>query len=111
MSVGPISSSSLGALSSPGSIGGIGVSTDVGRAVSGTGRGAVPGIDFGGALADVSTSLDAADQLATQVATGQIENIHEYTAAATKAQLGVELTVAFQRRAIEAFQEIMRIQI
>lgn len=68
-------------------------------------------VDFGQALSSVGESLEAASALGQQVATGEITDIHQFTAAAAKAQLGVELTVAFRNRAVESFQEIMRMQV
>lgn len=52
-----------------------------------------------------------ADGMATGVATGSVENVHDFTTAASKAQLGVELTVALRNRAVEAYHEIMRMQV
>lgn len=61
---------------------------------------------------DAVQQLEAhADTLATQVATGQIQDISQFMVATTKANLAVELTVAVRNRAIEAYQEIMRMQV
>ncbi len=69
------------------------------------------GSGFAGALSDVSKLTGAADSLAEGVATGTLTDVHQFTAAAAKAQLGVELTVALRNRAVEAYQEIMRMQV
>jgi flagellar hook-basal body complex protein FliE len=45
------------------------------------------------------------------VSTGQLRNIQAFTTAAAKAELAVDLTVAVRNRAIEAYQEIMRMQL
>lgn len=66
---------------------------------------------FAESLANVTNLTANADTLAGQVATGQLTDIHQFTAAAAKAQLGVELTVAVRNRAVEAYQEIMRMQV
>jgi flagellar hook-basal body complex protein FliE len=66
---------------------------------------------FAESLANVSNLTGTADNLAEGVATGQLTDIHQFTAAAAKAQLGVELTVAVRNRAVEAYQEIMRMQV
>jgi flagellar hook-basal body complex protein FliE len=59
----------------------------------------------------VQASLDNADKLANQLATGELTDIHTYMAAATKAELAVQMTVAIRDKAVEAYQEIMRMQV
>ena len=66
---------------------------------------------FADSLSSVSNLTSNTDALAQQLATGQLTDIHQFTAAAAKAQLGVELTVAVRNRAVEAYQEIMRMQV
>jgi flagellar hook-basal body complex protein FliE len=66
---------------------------------------------FAESLQKVSDLTGSADSLAEGVATGQLTDVHQFTAAAAKAQLGVELTVAVRNRAVEAYQEIMRMQV
>ena len=68
-------------------------------------------INFSDALAKVQDSLDSADQLSQQLATGQLTDVHDFTVAANKAQLAVQLTVQLRNQALGAFQEIMRMQI
>ena len=52
-----------------------------------------------------------ADDLAKQAATGDLTDLHDYMIASTQASLATELTVAVRNRAVESFQEIMRMQI
>ena len=66
---------------------------------------------FAESLDSVQKLTSKADDLATGVATGGVQDVHQFTAAAAKAQLGVELTVALRNRAVEAYQEIMRMQV
>ncbi|TWG98625.1 flagellar hook-basal body complex protein FliE [Nocardioides sp. J9] len=54
---------------------------------------------------------DKADSLAVDAATGKLENIHDYTIAASEAQVASQLTVALRNKAVEAFNEIMRMQV
>lgn len=54
---------------------------------------------------------DKADGLAVQAATGKLENIHDYTIAASEASVASQLTVALRNKGIEAFNEIMRMQV
>jgi flagellar hook-basal body complex protein FliE len=49
-----------------------------------------------------------ADGLAVQAATGQLTDVHQFTMAATQAQLATELTVAIRNKAVEAFNDILR---
>lgn len=54
---------------------------------------------------------DKADGLAVEAATGNLENIHDYTIAASEASVASQLTVALRNKAVEAFNEIMRMQV
>jgi len=74
-----------------------------------------PSADFGNMVLDGIERLegvqDRADQLSVQAATGKLSNIHDYTMAATEAQVTTQLTVAVRNKAVEAFNEIMRMPI
>ncbi|MBZ5737809.1 flagellar hook-basal body complex protein FliE [Nocardioides mangrovi] len=54
---------------------------------------------------------DKADSLAVQAATGNLDNIHDYTIAASEASVTAQLTVAVRNKALESFNEIMRMPI
>lgn len=73
------------------------------------------GAGFGDMLAKGIENLeglhDGADALATQAATGDLTDVHDYMIASTQASLATELTVAVRNKAVEAFNEIMRMQI
>jgi flagellar hook-basal body complex protein FliE len=73
-----------------------------------------PNADFGSMLSkgleSVQASQSKADNLAVQVADGTLQDPAQYTMAATEASLGMELTLAIRNKAVEAFQEIMRMQ-
>lgn len=77
--------------------------------------GATQGMDFGSMLSTGLERLegvqDRADALAVQAATGDLSQIHDYTIAATEAAVSTQLTTAVRNKALEAFQEIMRISI
>ena len=66
---------------------------------------------FSQALDSLQGTQSAADSLAQSAATGNLTDIHNYTIAATEASLTTELTVAVRDRAVEAFNEIMRMQV
>jgi len=70
--------------------------------------------DFAGMLSkgleSVQASQSTASDLAVQVANGTLADPAQYTMAATEAALGLQLTMAIRNKAVEAFQEIMRMQ-
>jgi len=74
-----------------------------------------PSGDFGGMVLDGLERLegvqDRADGLAAQAASGTLSNIHDYTMAATEAAVTTQLTVAVRNKAVEAFNDIMRMPI
>jgi flagellar hook-basal body complex protein FliE len=59
----------------------------------------------------VQQAQSSADSMAVQAATGDLQDVHDYTIAATQAQLATELTVAIRNKAVDAFGEIMRMPI
>jgi flagellar hook-basal body complex protein FliE len=63
-----------------------------------------------GYLENVNTTVKQAENLTVKAATGQIENIHDVTIASQQAKLALELTVTVRDKAVEAYQEIMRMQ-
>jgi flagellar hook-basal body complex protein FliE len=63
------------------------------------------------ALQGVQDSQDTANNLAVQAATGDLTDVHNYTIAATEASMQTELTVAVRDRAVDAFNQIMAMQV
>ena len=74
-------------------------------------RGASVGDVLTKQLENLSAAQNQADQLALQAATGDLQAVQDYTIAATEAQLLTQLTVAIRNKAIDAFNEIMRMQV
>jgi len=76
---------------------------------------ATGGADFASMLTkgidSVQEAQSSADGLAVKAASGDLQDVHDYTIAATQAQLATELTVAIRNKAVEAFSEIMRMPI
>ncbi len=70
---------------------------------------------FGNLLADKLAELNGvqkrSDQLAVKAATGDLQDIHEYTIAANEAAVATQLVVAVRNKGVEAFNEIMRMQL
>ena len=52
-----------------------------------------------------------ADGLASEAAVGELTDVHDFMIASTQASLATELTVAVRNRAVEAVNEIMRMQV
>lgn len=73
------------------------------------------GQSFGQVLADKIDQLNGlqlrTDELARAAATGDLKDIHEYTIAAAESGVATQLTVAVRDRAVQAFNELMRMQL
>lgn len=66
---------------------------------------------FVGVLNDMMATEQQANKAAASLATGELADVHQFTAAAAKAQLTVELASAVRNRAVDAFNEVMRITV
>jgi len=70
------------------------------------------GGEFGSILATKIGELDAlhktSDTLAVKAVTGDLTDIHDYTVAANEATAATQLVVQVRNKAVEAFNEIMR---
>jgi flagellar hook-basal body complex protein FliE len=77
--------------------------------VQGTGKGF--GDMVSKAIDNVQQTQGTADDLATKAATGDLTDVHDYMLAATQASVTTELTVAVRNKAVEAFNDIMRMQV
>ncbi|HHT37274.1 MAG: flagellar hook-basal body complex protein FliE [Candidatus Wallacebacter cryptica] len=62
------------------------------------------------ALSSVNDHIWQADEAAVMLASGQME-IHDALIIAEKANLALQLTMAIRNKIIEAYQEIMRMQV
>ena len=62
-------------------------------------------------LEQLEAMNDRTDGLAVQAATGDLGAIHDYTIAASETSVATQLTVAMRNKAVEAFTEIMRMQV
>ncbi|MBW4095807.1 MAG: flagellar hook-basal body complex protein FliE [Acidobacteria bacterium] len=68
--------------------------------------------DFGNSLAGAVNNLQGlestSDSLAVKAVTGNLDDIHNATIAAARAQVTLELTAAVRSKAVDGFNEIMR---
>lgn len=98
-----------------GGLGGLGGVARPGGAHRAEGPAGPSGPDFGELVLDGLDRLEGvqkqSDQLAVQAATGDLQAIHDYTIAATQAQVTTQVTVAVRNKAVEAFNEIMRMPV
>ena len=72
---------------------------------AGLGQGAI------GRLEDLQRLQSTADDLAVKAVTGQLADPSQYTIAATEATLATQMTVALRNKAVEAYSEVMRMQL
>lgn len=103
-------------------IGAISGFTSAVSGVSGTGYLASPqaaevagasATQFGNAMSSIDTlqSLQTTtNDLAVKAVTGDLNDVHDYTIAASESKTALQLTAAVRNKALEAFSEIMRMQ-
>ncbi len=101
-----------------GGVNGVNVSRLGGSGASRPLREPTESADGGGFASSIGGALDAlgdaekrVDEAAVASATGDLSSVSDYMVAATEAQLATEVTVAVRNRAIDSFNEIMRMQI
>lgn len=63
------------------------------------------------AASQVNKLQGEADKAAVGMATGDLEDVHRATIAMQKAKLALDLTIQVRNKVIEAYQEIMRMQV
>ena len=59
----------------------------------------------------LQATQSTADGLAAQAATGDLRDVHDYMIASTEARLATEVVVTVKNRAVEAFNDIMRMPV
>lgn len=62
-------------------------------------------------IQEVNQLQKTADQQALELSTGKSESLHETMLALTKAELSFNLMVQVRNRALEAYQEVMRMPV
>ncbi|GAA4626681.1 flagellar hook-basal body complex protein FliE [Cellulomonas oligotrophica] len=76
--------------------------------------GSASGVDFASVLGSVDQlqqMQSTSQQLAVQAVTGDLDDVHDYTVASAQSSLALELTATVRNKAVEAFTEIMRMQV
>lgn len=63
------------------------------------------------AISEVNNLQKEADELAVKLATGDVEDVHRAMIAMQKAKLALDLTIQVRNKVIEAYQEVMRMQV
>ncbi|WP_158867192.1 flagellar hook-basal body complex protein FliE [Leifsonia sp. AG29] len=63
-----------------------------------------------GAVDNLQQLQGTSDKLAIQAVTGNLDDIHQATLASTRAQVTLELVAGVRNKAVDAFNEIMRMQ-
>ncbi|TWT27823.1 flagellar hook-basal body complex protein FliE [Planomicrobium sp. CPCC 101110] len=66
---------------------------------------------FKQALQDVNAAQKESDNKTKQLVTGEVNDVSEVMIAAQKASLSLELTVQVRNKVVEAYQEVMRMQL
>lgn len=62
-------------------------------------------------VVEVNQMQNNADKLATDLASGKSDNIQETMVASTQAELSFNLMVQIRNKILEAYQEVMRMQV
>jgi flagellar hook-basal body complex protein FliE len=106
----------VGAVSGVGGVGGLSGVANVAGTTGTQAAGATDGSSsfsniLGQGLDSLQSTQANADNLSIQAATGTLTNAHDLMIATTQAQLATQLTVALRNKAVDAFNEVMRMQI
>ncbi|MGY3803914.1 flagellar hook-basal body complex protein FliE [Pigmentibacter ruber] len=62
-------------------------------------------------IKEVNTASREAEKASMDLASGRSSNIHETMLSVTKAELGFDMLVQMRNKVIEAYQEVMRMQV
>ncbi|SDZ02684.1 flagellar hook-basal body complex protein FliE [Proteiniborus ethanoligenes] len=63
------------------------------------------------ALNEVNKLQTEADDHNKLLAIGQVDNIHDVTIASEKAKIALQMTLAIRNKVVDAYKEIMRMQV
>jgi len=109
--IGPVSGvSGVSGVTSAFGVGATGATDATSGAQSASGSNGFSNV-LGQGLESLQSTQATADNMSVQAATGTLTNAHDLMIATTQAQLATQLTVALRNKAVDAFNEIMRMQI
>lgn len=63
------------------------------------------------AINQVNEMQIESDELKNQLVIGELDNLHDLTIATEKANIALQVTMSVRNKVVEAYKEIMRIQI
>jgi flagellar hook-basal body complex protein FliE len=106
--IGAISVPNMSALNPASSVGATRSTDAVGAGTEAAGN---PADMFTDSLNAASDAQRSADTMMDQAATGELTDLTGVMSAMTEAQLATQLTVAMRNKAVESFNEIMRMQL
>ena len=94
---------------------GVGTDMSVGSTTATPATQGAGGTDFASVLASSLDNLQGAqstaDGLAVQAATGDLKDVHDYMIASNEASLATQMVVTIKNKAVDAFNEIMRMPV
>jgi len=94
---------------------GVGTDMGVGTTTAASSTQGTSGADFASVLASSLDGLQStqskADGLALQAATGDLKDVHDYMIASNEASLATQMVVTIKNKAVDAFNEIMRMPV
>jgi flagellar hook-basal body complex protein FliE len=94
---------------------GVGADMSVGTTTATPPAQSTGGADFASVLASSLDNLQGtqskADSLALQAATGDLKDVHDYMIASNEASLATSMVVTIKNKAVDAFNEIMRMPV
>ncbi len=104
---------SIPALGAVGGVAGTGYLDALGAtaAPAPAGSDAAFGAALAGSIDDLQSMQSTSSDLALKAVTGDLDDVHDYTVASSQAKVALELTAAVRNKAVEAFTEIMRMQV
>lgn len=62
-------------------------------------------------ISELNGAVAKSDALATQLATGQTDNLHQVMIGMEEAKIAFQLAVQVRNRVLEAYQDVLRMQI